>query len=292
MDAELQIGRIHIIEWLAEGDARTGWELYNEIEPLGLVSKPTVEVRYSRVRTRAEFIAYLRTIHEEMQTTRRVPLLHIETHGYVDGLGATDSDEVTWPDLMAELIPINVLTALRLVLVVAACEGLWALQTAQPVQRAAFLALLGPNRPVTANELSVALQTFYRRILTDKNGTAAIQAMNEAIDPNQPAFGIVNAEMLFKDVLTAFLADARTDTTRNARIEKIVAECKERFRRERGVGMWAHEVQRLREAAREEVEAHREQFEHYRRTFFMIDLYPANDRRFPIAMEDCIPNAG
>ena len=104
MDQTIYLGKVYIIEWLAPGDAKTGWELFDELQPIGLMSKPSVEVCFKRVRTRDEFIAYIRTIPEDFRATGRLPLLHIEAHGFIDGICSTAGDEVVWPELMEELI--------------------------------------------------------------------------------------------------------------------------------------------------------------------------------------------
>ena len=38
MDNRLTLGVVHIVEWLRPGDAKTGRELFGEIEPMGIVS--------------------------------------------------------------------------------------------------------------------------------------------------------------------------------------------------------------------------------------------------------------
>lgn len=288
MDDRLHFGKIYIIEWLSAGDAKTGWELFDELQPMGLMSNPRVDVSFERVRTRDDFIACIRTIQEDFRTTRRLPLLHIESHGCLDGICSSEGDEVCWPELMAELIPLNQLTQLRLFVVLAACEGFWGLQMAQPVGRAAFLALLGPSKPISAGRLSEALLVFYRSIFHDRNGNAAFKAMNDIVDPERPAFGMVNAEMLFKDVYGAFLRQRCTAAEQSSRVDRVVADYVQRFEFHRGVGMWAHEVEQVRALARQHVEAHDEHFEHYRQQFFFIDLFPENDRRFPITIEQCL----
>lgn len=287
MDDRLHFGKIYIIEWLSAGDAKTGWELFDELQPIGLASNPPIDVSFERVRTRDDFIASIRTIQEDFRTTRRLPLLHIEAHGFLDGISSSEGDEVRWPEFMTELVPLNQLTQLRLFVVLAACEGFWGLQMAQPVGRAAFLALLGPRRPVSAGSLSEALLVFYRSIFHDRNGDAAFKAMNDIVDPARPTFGMVNAEMLFKDVYGAFLRDRCTEEEQSSRVERVVADCVQRFKADRGVGMWAHEAEQVRALARQHVEAHDEHFEHYRRQFFFIDLFPENDGRFPITIEQC-----
>ena len=292
MDSAIYFGKVYVIEWLGPGDAKTGWELFDELQPIGLMSRPSVEVSFKRVRTRDEFIAYIRTIQDDFRVTKRLPLLHIEAHGFADGICSVAGDEVLWPELMQELIPLNRLTHLRLLVVLAACEGIWGLQMAQPVGRAAFLALLGPNRPISATHLASACQVFYRDIFKDRNGKAAFKAMNDVVDSTKPTFGIVNAEMLFKHVYHSFLLERCTEEALSKRVESIVAEQVKQFKAERGVGMWAHEVAQVRALARHHAEAHDEHFEHYRREFFFIDLFPENDKRFPITIDDCREKAG
>lgn len=288
MDRFLQIGHIHIVEWLPVGDARTGRELFDEIEPLGIVSQPRVAVSLQQVQSRTEFLAYLQFVREECQRTRQVPLLHIETHGFEDGIGASADEEILWPELRRELTPLNQLTALRLFVVVAACEGIWGLTMAQPTERAPFLALLGPDRTISAGELARRVLVFYRHLLRDRDGSEAIRSMNEAARSGDPLFGIVNAEMLFRDVFTAYLRDECSEQAIDARVERVVRETIRRFREAKGVGMWAHEIERIRKIARQEALDHERHFDDKRRHYFFIDLFLENDQRFPIRFRDCM----
>jgi len=197
MDSRLYFGKVHIVEWLQADDLRTGRALLDELEPMGLSSNPRVDVSFVRIQDREEFIATLHSIAADFRSSGRLPLLHVETHGSPEGIGSTENDQLTWPELMSQLIPLNQLTGLRLWVVLAACEGIWGLKMAQPVERAAFLALLGPNRTITAGHLEVAVQRFYRTLFLNGNGNAAIDAMNATLLPEPVAFGIVNAEVLF-----------------------------------------------------------------------------------------------
>jgi hypothetical protein len=71
MDAKLYFGKVHIVEWLRPGDRRTGSELLDELEPLGIVSKPQVLTHLHRVATRADFLGVLRGIEDEFRATAR-----------------------------------------------------------------------------------------------------------------------------------------------------------------------------------------------------------------------------
>src|SRR5689334_11955275 len=146
MDSRLSFGKVYVVEWLRNDDAKTGWDLFGEIQPMGLMSNPPVESTFERVSNRDEFLAYIRWMRRDVLNTQRLPLLHIETHGLSDdgrpiGIGSSASDAILWPELMNELIPLNELTRLNLFVVFAACEGLWAMSILQPATRAAALAL-------------------------------------------------------------------------------------------------------------------------------------------------------
>jgi hypothetical protein len=52
VDAQMFIGKVHIIEWLRDNDRRTGWELFGEVEPMGIISNPRVDAAFYRVATR------------------------------------------------------------------------------------------------------------------------------------------------------------------------------------------------------------------------------------------------
>ncbi len=188
---------------------------------------------------------------------------------------------------MSHLIPLNQLTGLRLWVVLAACEGIWGLKMAQPVERAAFLALLGPNRTIKAGQLEVAVQRFYRTLFVDGNGDAAIDAMNATLLPEPAAFGIVNVESLFSQVWQSYLVEECTEPRLSQRVEAIVAGNVSRYRAERGIEMPAEGIAEVRTLARRHIEAVNEQFSQCRRHFFFADLYPQNEERFPVTIESC-----
>lgn len=287
MDSSLYFGQIHIVEWLPAGELRTGWSLFNELEPMGLSSNPRVDVSFVRIQDREEFIETLRKISADFSSSGMLPLLHIETHGSLAGIGPTENDGLTWPELMSHLIPLNQLTGLRLWVVLAACEGIWGLKMAQPVERAAFLALLGPNRTIKAGQLEVAVQRFYRTLFVDGNGDAAIDAMNATLLPEPAAFGIVNVESLFSQVWQSYLVEECTEPRLSQRVEAIVAGNVSRYRAERGIEMPAEGIAEVRTLARRHIEAVNEQFSQCRRHFFFADLYPQNEERFPVTIESC-----
>src|SRR5262245_24553783 len=75
MDNNLRLGVVRIVEWLRASDViRTGWDLFNEVEPLGIVSSPPVPVTFHCVETRAQFLDLLNTFDHEYRKTGRSPV--------------------------------------------------------------------------------------------------------------------------------------------------------------------------------------------------------------------------
>jgi len=290
MDNKLTLGTVHIVEWLRPGDARTGWELFDELEPLGIASRPEVQVKFWRAVTRDDFLNLLRTFEDEFRASARTPLLHIETHGNVDGIGVSHDEGINWPDLMEVLVAFNRLTRLNLVVILAACEGFWGVQMLQLDRRAAaFRGLIGPNRAVRTREMSDGCMAFYRTLFGQLNGDTALKAVNDAVNPAEKTFWIISAETAFKTVYQGYLDKQCTPEAIEKRVETIVANIGARLRAEGRPARFNWEIERNRETARKHLSDHRARFEEMRREFFFIDLYPENAERFDFTFEDCQP---
>ena len=287
MDNRLTLGIVHVVEWLRPGDAKTGWELFGELEPIGIASKPEVPVKFWRVSMRQEFVDLLPQFEQIFRDTGRIPVLHIETHGDANGIGISAAERIDWPDLMELFIPFNRLTRLNLVVILAACEGFWGVQMLQPARNAAaFRGLLGPNRKVSARELSDACLAFYRTALRQLNGDSAIKAMNDAVDTTKETFWTISPETAFKVVFKNFIETQCTPQAIEERLNRIEVNGLAQRRAAGLPDMFAKDIERARKLAREKLCDHRGRFEEMRREFFYINLYPENDQRFDIKFED------
>lgn len=286
MDATIYFGKIYIIKWLGADDAKTGRELREMLEDLLPALAPKVKLAFKRVETREEFVTYLRSIKEDFRATRLLPLLHVETHGNLYGIGPESQEPLPWEEFMPELIALNQLTQLRLFFVLAACEGIWAMKMLQPTDRAAFLALLGANDMISAGKLAHAMKLFYRTMFEKNSGGAAFTAINDSINPDKPTFSMVNAEMLFKMIWQGFLRDRTSPDELDDRVQQIVIQNMIGFREEHGFPMPPSVLEEVRRRVRRHVEAHEEHFTEFRQHYFFIDEFPDNDKRFPITFGD------
>ena len=215
MENRLSFSKIHITEWLwkinpntGEPDRRTGHETYRELKAILTETGSRMQAVLHRVGSRAAFLSRLKRIEQDFKTSRKVPLLQIETHGDGDGIGLTDDDGLSWPELMEALTPLNVATGVRLPVVLASCHGIWGIKMAQPMERAPFMALLGPNRRVSPGEVVRGMRAFYRGVFEHNDGNRAMRMLNDIVDPDKVTFGIFNCEKLFTDVWNRYLAEA------------------------------------------------------------------------------------
>jgi hypothetical protein len=158
---------IEIIESVSPGAGwagRTGHRLFDVIQPLGLASTPSVEVRYTLVRTKEEFFKRLDWIAQDAKTNGHKPVLHIEAHGGQDGLTVGSEHSVPWPELRNHFTEINHITRVNLIVLLSACDGAQLVQLLQPHDRAPFRLLIGPRRIMKAGELEDACMAFYRTL--------------------------------------------------------------------------------------------------------------------------------
>ena len=289
MDNRLVLGKVHIVEWLNENDRRTGHEVFEEIEPLGKAFDPPVEVVYHPIATAGELLGLLHALWEEYRRERRTPLLHLETHGAKEGIGAR-GEAIGWRDLAGELVPLNRLTGLNLVVVLAACEGFYGTEMLRPnFGQAPFRGLIGPNREVSDRELLQGSVAFYRTTFGRLDGERAIRAMNDIVDPEQETFWHISAETVFMLAYRNYLETQGSPETITSRVDGIAYRVAARIEAQRGAPVSPEEVEALHRQAQTLVANHDAHFAIERRRFFYIDEFPANDRRFNFTFDDCRP---
>jgi hypothetical protein len=290
-DDVLRFGKIEIIEWLLPGEMKTGKDLFDEVEPMGIVSTPAIRAQYREVWTKAEFLGALREVENEFRATGMLPLLHVETHGSIDGIGVSGPEGIGFAELMEELIPLNRMSGLHLVVVLAACEGIWGMKMLQPARgAAAFRALIGPEYKILPEQLAKGCQAFYRGLFSRAgDGNEAFRSMNDAVDPTKPTFFAISAEGAFKTVFRGYVQELCTPSEIERRVDAAEAKAL-RQRRDAGLAdMFTKDKQWARRVLRDGLLDHQAHFERIRREFFFIDQFPVNDQRFDVKFEDCMP---
>jgi hypothetical protein len=150
---------------------------------------------------------------------------------------------------------------------------------AQPVERAPFLALLGPNRKVYPGEAVRGMTAFYRGVFMHKSGDRAMQLLNNIVDPNRTTFGIYNCEKLFMDVWNGYLEEVAKPGVAEARVDRMMTMGRLTYG-----PLPPQEEMLARQRMHDFISDQPARFEESRRHFFMIDLFPENAARFNLTV--------
>jgi hypothetical protein len=105
-----------------------------------------VPVRFWREPTKAGLLDRLRLIAADVRNTGQAPIIDLQTLGDLDRLQVTSCERVTWSDLKAPLIEINVACGLNLLVLVGACDGEALLRVLEAHDRAPVWGLIGVRR--------------------------------------------------------------------------------------------------------------------------------------------------
>lgn len=100
---------------------------------------------------------------------------------------------------------------------------------------------------------------------------------------------MVNCEMAFKLVYEQYLRERRTEESISKSVNWIFTRLCSQYFTDHGTVLPPDVMARTRAMVRRYVEAYDEHFAEFRRRFFMIDIFPEHDERFPIAIQDCLP---
>lgn len=277
----LRFDTIQLIDALRPGDLKTTAILLDEIEPLGLVSKPTVTCRLSRVADRSAFEQTLTRIESETRIGGRCPIIHIDAHGDRDGVQLPSREFVPWEHLRDVFTAINRATRMNLLVFLAACEGAHLVSLLRPTDRAPVRALIGPTRQVKAGEVERAIVTFYRSLFVDGNARTAWLSMNRVVDPGETTFAMYPAEFLLCTIFNHYLRSLCSEEALNARQHTI----EQQLRRE---GIPESVLVARRQHFRTYQRDHRRHFEHTKSHFLFLDEHPELATRFPVSFDECV----
>lgn len=278
---DTQYNCIVIIESLEEGARATGRRLYEDIEPIALRDEMTCFPPLMP-RSRTELLRMLRAIAARCAdpAEKLMPLIQIDTHGRDDrqGLVLCNGDFVPWDVLGAAFRAINIASANRLVVVLAACHGFRALSVLalqDALKKASpFFALIGPDRKVWPDEIESAMRKFYGIVLPTGDLTAATNAIN-------PPFEFYLCSRLLLRATLDYLWKNCRGRSKKERVEKLTTALIEQS------GSPRMSVSDARRAVKARINPEAFDFDKYARRFLMSD-HPRNMGRFTVTRDDLL----
>ncbi len=167
MSFPVEFNYVLILEWLGDGDARTGVKLHEFLATIGFRSELAVCNSWAHVQQ--ALIAA-----RDAADTKGIPIVHFETHGANPwlgdptagiGFGPTSESAPFWARLGSVLSPLNVRAGFRLLVVSAACWGSGIIAAIGAADHPApFACAIGFRTDVTEGRLLEAMRELYRRL--------------------------------------------------------------------------------------------------------------------------------
>ncbi len=272
--AEIRATNVWIVEWLSPDERHAGRVLNDWMKD----RRPAWSA-YCPCKNKTEVLVAIERATSRAQRSEMVPVLHFEAHGGDAGLEGPDGNRglelLSWDELTEPLQQLNLATRCNLVVVVASCTGFAGIKALRRGPRAPAVALVGPDGPVMPSNLLWGTKEFYRRWI-DKSpslhdiAASASQEAGTVVFQSEP-FAILFHEALVEHLITLMRPDEQRQRA-------------ERFRRRmlEETELSASEIER--QLATLPVLPPTDQLQGMWDVMFMIDLYPANRKRFGVDM--------
>jgi len=269
--SENRFNYVVILDSIPAGDLNTARRLHEDIETCAAAYSPTPGIAYLRVENQSSLFDYLEQLRLQNVQNHAFPLLHIESHGYEDGLQLADRSLVSWESLKEALIPLNVAMRLNLMVVLASCFGGAFIKALRLSDRAPVWGLIGPTQAVSFGEVETHFGTFYRKLFSTGSPREAVDALNQVSRPG--IYLRTTAEGFFYRVWRRYKEEQCTPRKLKARARRM---------RERAKAQKMGPLLKVSEFKERLIRQEPEEFNKFRDTYFMCDLYPENQHRFSV----------
>jgi hypothetical protein len=277
----LRYSKIYVIQSLPDGDQKTGEDLYYDKLLHKQFASKVITCEYFSIESKAEFISKLDHISAEVRNRGEYPIIHFELHGNQDGFRFRNGGHIRWVEFAPKLREINVLSMHNLLIVSAACEGIYLSKIIKAEERAPFWGIIGPEGIVKTKEVSEHFPMFYELFLETENADKAITYLNNIILDSKKSFRLMNSEWLFMGALNEFSNNLDSKDAVKSRAKEIVGK----YQKFRTMPRAQRRIEQKR--IEKQIPGYIEkQFYKYKSNFFMEDLYPENRDLFKISFED------
>jgi hypothetical protein len=205
----------------------------------------------------------------------------MDFHGSRAGLRLSSDEEIEWNALKAMLTKINVSCRNNLLITLSACRGVYLITIVKPTEPTPFWGLIGPVGDTSQGDVDLKFKSFYEGLFQTFSGDIALEHI---IVPNaiKPTYAFVHCINLYRDAYTNYHQRFCRGKSLKSRTESLVTKI-----RSTPIGK-SMPIKEFRKKIKFELRDERKAFQKYRKIFFMIDLYPENDKRFPLRFEDVV----
>ena len=242
--------------------------------------------RYFPVHTGTDFSKVIDEIYEETDYDNgNHPYLHIEAHGDSNHLKFSSDFRVPWSGIAQMLTKINVKSRNNLFVSLASCFGghltleiLNNVPVAQTTRAPAF-AILGPEKVINYDQLHSGFNEYFDCLLTTRSVSKSVEMLN--VHSNyEGRFVLWYAWNVHKTLIDSFIKNYGQKISDPLEEKRVIGRIAREFTSKTGRIFTEVERRKLIDYRRSK-DRMMSYLNEIRDQFFMIDLYPENNQRFP-----------
>nr|WP_314577874.1 hypothetical protein [uncultured Pseudomonas sp.] len=169
--------RVVIIQSLRGDDPPTGESLAQSIPHILHEYQPLIPVELIDCVSGGHFLRIIDQLCVEARTGL-VPLLHVECHGDPQsGLEFADYSDLSWPELSAAMVQLNLASRFNLMAIFSACYGWHFVNEMNIIHRSPCWCLVAPTSKIRPYEILGGLRDFYQVFFTTRNISEAFETL-------------------------------------------------------------------------------------------------------------------
>jgi len=215
----LQKFGIVIIESLPENEKKTGYDLHSTIIQYKTFEFPDLASDFYDVNNKIDFFWLLNELARKAVEENYFFVLHMEMHGFNDGIELKNGEEVTWGEMIPYFQEINIHYQNYLLIVLGICEGASIIKYTNPAERAPFRALISSEKKIYDKDFIPGFEEFYKHFFFEFDAVEALEKYNSVITDSKDKLLFVSAEYLFDQI-----TDIKRPTADKQKLRQIYSE--------------------------------------------------------------------
>lgn len=240
---------------------------------------------YIEVHSRSDLKKAINHIKNSCQTEHTMPYIHVECHGNESGLKLTSKATIKWNDFANQLVAINIACRNNLIVSLATCYGgqivntlLKGLAPNNKKIRTPFFGMIGPSSEIKYGEVEPGYEDFFRVLIEDRDVLSAYEELKKHLSESK-GYITNSCETIFERLVHDYLELHVKSNEGKDLLHAKITNLKKVFQDKNGRMPNDSELPMLDAIVRGE-NLYFKLFDEIRRIYFMIDLYPENDKRF------------
>lgn len=277
------VNGIVILDAIPDGELNTARRLKEDLQDLAYTLSKTLEVRYIRLNSYSDLENGIFKLLKEVKESGLVPWLHLEGHGSPDeaGFQLGNGHNCSWEQLKELVTPLNIITDLNTLLILATCYGGTFVKTISTTDRAPVSGLIGPKHEVKVGEVEKGFIALYKTFFETGSLKNALVALQETAP--EGLYYRTTAERFFYEVWCSY-----------KQVQCTKAELEKRARRMRNAAK-AQKIGKLPSIGYLKRFITKQEpilFDKYRDTYFLYDITDTTRERYPVTYKEAEKKCG